>query len=225
MKGPYQDVSGDIRCQYHQVCTAALQHVVFLFGKSKSVWRLCPLQLTGTELSTADVRSQGRHCQESGHRPVPKWLLSNWRFGRALIGDFDLLNPWKVRHTMPRVKPAILQSRHKSLSVIFSLGIHMESVMFSFLGLGLLGVLLTCNDFVDFGALGSVWYDPFQVSQPLKLPGKKKNMYKSTHVHARVESTYCTRDFNAWRPWWGQWWGYRDTFFAFLEKTSPSGCS
>ena len=54
--------------------------------------------------------------------------------------------------------------------------------MFSFLGLGLLGVLLTCKGFVDFGALGSVWYDPFQVSQPLKLPGKKKNMYKSTHM-------------------------------------------
>ena len=49
-----------------------------------------------------------------------------------------------------------------------------------FLGLGLLGVLLTCNDFVDFGALGSVWYDPFQVSQPLKLPGKKKTC---TNLH------------------------------------------
>lgn len=147
MKGPYQDVSGDIKCQYHQVCTAALQHFVLLFGKSKFVWRVwpqtfqrlwmfafwmelldmfsskgllqnpqlifwqpnleagqlpsSPLQLTGTELSIADPRSQERHFQESGHRPVPRRLLL---FGRALIGDFGLciLNPWNVRHTIAK---------------------------------------------------------------------------------------------------------------------------
>lgn len=59
---------------------------------------------------------------------------------------------------------------------------HMESVMLSFLGLGLLWVLLTCDDFVDFGALGSIWYGLFQVLQPLKLTGNKKSMYKSTHL-------------------------------------------
>lgn len=60
-----------------------------------------PLQLTGTELSIADARSQERHFQESGHRPVPRRLLL---FGRVLIGDFGLciLNPWNVRHTIAK---------------------------------------------------------------------------------------------------------------------------
>lgn len=68
---------------------------------------------------------------------------------------------------------------------------HMESVMLSFLNLGLLWVLLTCDDFVDFGARGSIWYGLFQVLQPLKLTGKKKSMYKVqiyTSLHERVES-------------------------------------